>query len=145
MGLKCQLVKDWFLLNFMDFSIISNISLALPLSPGFIVSPSFLHWLPDLFCRRGYCYFLLHLKKKLVRGCIILIYAGFLQTKVSVYVGVYFPSLGFFSLHLFFFFFGPPQWEAWWTQKCPMPFSFCSFLSTGLEWMYECMHACACV
>lgn len=105
MGLKCQLVKDWFLLNFMDFSIISNISLALPLSPGFIVSPSFLHWLPDLFCRRGYCYFLLHLKKKLVRGCIILIYAGFLQTKVSVYVGVYFPSLGFFSLHLCFFFF----------------------------------------
>lgn len=24
----------------------------------------FLHWLPGLYCRRGYCYFLLHLKKR---------------------------------------------------------------------------------
>lgn len=25
---------------------------------------SFLHWLPNLYCRRGYCYFLWHLKKR---------------------------------------------------------------------------------
>lgn len=30
----------------------------------FFLSFSFFYWLPGLYCRKGYCYFLLHLKKK---------------------------------------------------------------------------------
>lgn len=34
------------------------------LTLSFFLSFSFFYWLPGLYCRKGYCYFLLHLKKK---------------------------------------------------------------------------------
>lgn len=38
--------------------------LTLPFFPVLFLSFSFFYWLPGLCCRKGYCYFLLHLKKK---------------------------------------------------------------------------------
>lgn len=77
----------------------------------FFLSFSFFYWLPGLYCRKGYCYFLLHLKKKKkqVIGGIILIYAGFLQKKkktVSVEKNNYIFRFGIPLSPTFFF---PPQ------------------------------------
>lgn len=77
---------------------------------------SFIHLLPGLNRRRGYCYFLWHLKKDKARGGIILIYAGFLQKKRkgSVSLEKRKKKLAWeFSFPCFFF---PPQWETCWTQ-----------------------------
>lgn len=83
----------------------------------FFVCMSLFHWLPGLCCRRGYCYFLLHLEKR-QRTYIVWIYAGFLQER-SFFLGT---KQGFFSSAFF------PHLSEKPAQLMSDAFSFCNFV-----------------
>lgn len=81
--------------------------------------------LPGLYCRRGYCYFLLHLKKRKSEEHYFWSMQDFFffkQQKKDNFFSFFLLGLGIFPPAFFFHLKKKPFW-----LKCPMPLAFLQF------------------